>query len=238
MVLVHSTTTRDFIVHNHMTWFKGHDCTLSDALRVQWVSADSACGDGLEWTQHCLFAVLLTVLPFCLCLSLRPHPHCGECHGGDGGSGRLGEGGPRRSSCVHIWPWNPRLQTTGNQAPVIHREGQEPFSRRVLGQHLPMSLLVGAGSCPLWGGRGQCTYDGETILAKRYVHFLTTWNWTSVLWCLHSNDAHQYSLAYLCSNCILHAWILYLSVHVPIVTHDHNHIMVAMQETWFTTTHL
>ena len=69
MVLVHSTTTRDFIVHNHMTWFKGHDCTLPDALGIQCVSADSACGDGLEWTQHCLFAVLLTVLPLCLCLS-------------------------------------------------------------------------------------------------------------------------------------------------------------------------
>ena len=25
MVLVHSTTTRDFIVHNHMTWFKGYN---------------------------------------------------------------------------------------------------------------------------------------------------------------------------------------------------------------------
>jgi len=91
MVLVHSTTTRDFIVHNHMTWFKGHDCTLSDALGIQCVSADSACGDGLEWRQHCLFAVLLTVLPFCLCLSLRPHPHCGECDGGDGGGEKLGE---------------------------------------------------------------------------------------------------------------------------------------------------
>ena len=85
--------------------------------------------------------------------------------------------------------------------------------------------------------------DSALLMVKQYLPkgmciFLTTWNWTSVLWYLHSNYAHQYSLAYLCSDCILHAWILYLSVHVPIVTHDHNHIMVAMQETWFTTTHM
>ena len=47
-------------------------------------------------------------------------------------------------------------------------------------------------------------------------------------------DAHQYPPAYLCSNCVLHAWLVYLSVHVPIVAHDHNHIMVAMQETCHT----
>ena len=43
--------------------------------------------------------------------------------------------------------------------------------------------------------------------------------------------AQQYSLDYLYSNCILHKWLLYLTVHVPVVTHDHNHIMVAISET-------
>ena len=182
------------------------------------------------WTQQCLFAVLLTVLPFCLCLSLRPHPHCGECDRGDAGGGRLGDGG--------VWTWCPSLQATRNEAAVNLWEREESVTWKVLGDYCPKCLLEGAGWCPLQEGRGDSTSNGEAILAKRYAHFLATWNWTSVLRYSHSNDAHQYSLAYLCGNCILHTWILYLSVHVPIVTHDHNHIMVAMQETWFTTTHL
>ena len=37
--------------------------------------------------------VLFIVLPFCLCLSLRPHYHCGECERGDGRGGALVGGG-------------------------------------------------------------------------------------------------------------------------------------------------
>jgi len=38
--------------------------------------------------------------------------------------------------------------------------------------------------------------------------------------------AHQYSLPYWCSGCTLHVWLLYDSVHVHIVTHDRNDIIV------------
>ena len=223
MVLVHSTTTRDFI----MTWPQSKAMIAHYQMHWEYNLFLLTKHVLISWNEHDI-VVLLTVLPFCLCL--RPHPHCGECDGGDGGGWRLGEGGE--------WTWCPRLQATGNQAAVNLWEREESFTWKVLGQYRARCLLGGAGSCHLHAQREDSSCDGETILAKRYVHFLITWNWTSVLWCLHSNDAHQYTLAYLCSNCILHTWILYLSVHVPIVTHDHNHIMVAMQETWFTTTHL
>jgi len=44
---------------------------------------------------------------------------------------------------------------------------------------------------------------------------------------IHTNTHWPTCVVIVYSN----AWIFYLSVHVPIVTHDHNHIMVAMQET-------
>ena len=60
---------------------------------IQCVSADIAWS-GLTGMTTTLF---ICCSPHCppLCLSLRPHPHCGECNGGDGGGGRWEEGGPR-----------------------------------------------------------------------------------------------------------------------------------------------
>jgi len=197
MVLVHSITTRDFIVHNHMTWFKGHNCTLSDALRIQCVSADSACGDGLEWTEHCLFAVLLTVLPFCLCLSLRPHPHCGQCVGGDEGGGKLGVGVG--------YAWCPTLQANWTQAAAIHWGGGGSCTVTVLDQQFPWYHLEETYRVTLLEWRGESSSDGQAILAQRYVHFLTTSNRTCVLWCLHLTDAYQYTH---CPACVLLcAWL-------------------------------
>ena len=56
--------------------------------------------------------VLFIVLPFCLCLSLRPHSHCGECERGDGRGGELVDGGEMA--------WCPILQATGDQSTVVH----------------------------------------------------------------------------------------------------------------------
>ena len=42
-----------------------------------------------------------------------------------------------------------------------------------------------------------------------HVYFLTTWNFGGVYILM---DAHQYSLACLCGDCILHTWLLYHSV--------------------------
>ena len=77
--------------------------------------------------------VLFIVLPFCLCLSLRPHSHCGERERGDGRGGEVVEGGERY--------WCPRLQVTGDQSTVIHCEGEETCTGRLLGQHLPWCIL-------------------------------------------------------------------------------------------------
>ena len=57
---------------------------------------------------------------------------------------------------------------------------------------------------------GFCCYDnGDPLYQLVTVYFLTAWNFCGVY---ILKDALQYSLACLCSDCILHAWLLYHSV--------------------------
>ena len=65
MVLVHSTTTRDFIVHNHMTWFKGHDCTLSDDFTSDALSVQCFCWLSMWWWTGMNTTLFICCSPHC-----------------------------------------------------------------------------------------------------------------------------------------------------------------------------
>ena len=56
-----------------------------------------------------------------------------------------------------------------------------------------------------------CYDNGNPLYQLVTVYFLTTWNFCGV-YVYILKDAHQYSLACLCSDCILHAWLLNHSV--------------------------
>ena len=102
------------------------------------------------------------VLPFCLCLSLRPHSHCEECERGDNrGAWELGECGDES--------WCPILQATGDHATVIHQKGAVSGTGRLLGQHCASCFLgeTCRGALPVGGG--ESTSSDETILAARYA---------------------------------------------------------------------
>ena len=170
------------IVHSHMMWFDWLSIMLlfKDELTVPLCDSVNnvisvplegiqntvyTCWVSMEWSNWWtgMNTVLFIVLPFCLCLSLRSHSHCGECERGDGrGSGQLGEGGGLA--------WCPTLQTTGDQSTVVHWEREVFCTGRLLGQHWPWCLLGEICQGALPEGRGESTSSDETILAAtRYV---------------------------------------------------------------------
>ena len=140
----------------------------------------------LEWAQ-CFLIFHSPHCPPILLVSPRCHPHWGECDRGDEGSGTQEYGG--------VWAWCPTLQTAG--------------AGRVLDQCCPRCLLGEAWFGTLQRGRGESTSNGETILARRYVHFLTIPGLKHVFFCV-----------YLWSVCIgyCHLVYMYLLLHMTIIT--------------------
>ena len=126
-----SFLSRDQLSWNQLAAIHIHKVSLSggiqDTVYTCWVS--------MKWSNWWtgMNTVLFIVLPFCLCLSLRPHSHCGECERGDGRGGKVGEG--------EEFAWCPMLQATEDQATVIHWEGEVSRTGRLLGQHWPWCLL-------------------------------------------------------------------------------------------------
>ena len=124
----------------------------------------ATCWVSMEWNNWWagMNTVLFIVLPFCPCLSLRPHSHCGKCERGDGRGGRLVGGGEVAWCSIH--------HATGNGTTVVHWEGEVSNTGRLLGQHCPWFLLGKTCLGALPEERGESTSSDETILATtRYV---------------------------------------------------------------------
>ena len=113
-----------------------------------------------------LLIVLLAVLLFHLCLSLRLYLDSRQCVGGDGEGAGVGAAG--------VWPWCPILKATGDQGAVIHWDREKPSSWSILDQHWPWSFLGGARQSTLQEWRGDSSNDGETILAT--TRYVKSWN--------------------------------------------------------------
>ena len=104
--------------------------------------------------------MLFIVLAFCLCLSLRPHSHCGECERGDGRGERLEE--------VRSWLGVPYFK----QVEIRRQSSTEREKSLALGDYWvntdpDASWEVLSRRLYQWG-EGSSSSD-ETILAARYV---------------------------------------------------------------------
>ena len=141
---------------------------MRNEITVWYCLAWSWGTDWQEWIiiMFFLLIVLLAVLLFHLCLSLRLYLDSRQCVGGDGERAKVERGGG--------WPSSPTLKARQDQEAVIHWDREKPSSWKILGQHSPWSFLGGARQSTLQEWRGDSSNNGETILATtRYVN---SWN--------------------------------------------------------------